>query len=63
MGDPLLSLVAAARLASEAGLNLPAGSIVLAGAATAAIALTKHSFIEARVQGMESVSFKVEGQN
>ncbi len=59
MGDPILSLVAASRLACEAGLTLKAGSLVLAGAATAAIALKPNSHVEVRIQGMASVGFQV----
>jgi len=39
LGNPWRSLAAAARVAGEAGKILPAGSIVLAGASTAAYAL------------------------
>jgi len=58
-GDPVLSLMAAAKLTTDAGLTLKAGSIILAGAATAAIALTPNSHVEVRVQGMEPVGFQV----
>lgn len=59
LGDPLRSLVAAARLTSGFGGALPAGSIVLAGAATPAEALAPGQRIEARISGLGTAAFAV----
>ncbi|MBS0308404.1 MAG: fumarylacetoacetate hydrolase family protein [Proteobacteria bacterium] len=59
LGDPLRSLLAAARLARRAGIALTAGSIVLAGAATPAVALQPGQHIEAHVAGMGEATFYV----
>ncbi|MGS0677226.1 2-keto-4-pentenoate hydratase [Shewanella sp. 125m-1] len=56
LGNPWRSLVAAARLAGEAGIELAAGSIVLAGAATAAEPLTAGSHIKLLTEALGSVS-------
>jgi 2-oxo-3-hexenedioate decarboxylase len=45
LGHPLRSLVAAARLVAQRGEQLNAGDIVLAGAATAAEAMTGKCFV------------------
>lgn len=55
MGNPLRALMAAARLAAQAGMPLQAGSIVLAGAATSAEALQPGMQIHARVTGIGAV--------
>ena len=60
MGHPLRSLVAAARLAAEAGEPLAAGDIVLAGGATAAIALAPGAWIDLSVGGMGQLGFGCE---
>lgn len=59
MGDPLLSLVAAARLAAEAELTLAKGWLVLSGGATAAEPLRAHTRVSATVQSLGSVDFEV----
>ncbi|WP_241687736.1 fumarylacetoacetate hydrolase family protein [Janthinobacterium sp. 17J80-10] len=59
LGDPLLSLVAAARLAAQSGAPLKAGDIVLAGAATPAEALVSGSRIEAVIDGLGAAGFYV----
>ncbi|MGQ4599758.1 fumarylacetoacetate hydrolase family protein [Nocardia sp. R6R-6] len=59
LGSPLAALQAAQRMAQTYNLELPAGSIVLAGAATAAVWLTAGSEITATVSGLGSVRFKV----
>lgn len=59
LGNPLLSLCELVSLLSANGQTLPKGSIVLAGAATTAIALEKGQFAEARLENVGSVSFKV----
>jgi 2-oxo-3-hexenedioate decarboxylase len=57
LGDPLRALAAAIRLASAAGVDLPAGSIVLAGAACAAVPLpvNTHVRVEAARLGRAEV--------
>lgn len=59
LGNPLLSLCELVALLTENGQVLPKGSIVLAGAATVAIALENKQFAEARLENVGSVSFKV----
>ncbi len=59
MGNPLLSLCELVKLLSENNLSLPAGSIVLAGAATAAIELKAGQKISARLASVGSVEFNV----
>lgn len=59
LGDPIRSLVAAARLAGKAGERLEAGDIVLAGGATAAVALSPGQFIQTSFQSLGRVSFHV----
>jgi 2-oxo-3-hexenedioate decarboxylase len=59
LGNPLLSLCALVKLLAEQGQTLPAGSIVLAGAATAAIELKPEQKISARLQSIGSVEFFV----
>jgi 2-oxo-3-hexenedioate decarboxylase len=59
LGDPLRSLVAAARMAGQAGLELKAGWVVMAGAATAAQPLTPGVHVRNSVEGLGSVAFSV----
>lgn len=59
LGSPLRSLVAAARLASEAGEPLKAGDVILAGGATAAEALSPGDHIRLEVQGLGIAEFTV----
>lgn len=59
LGNPLQSLCELVSLLSANGKTLPKGSIVLAGAATTAIALEKGQFAEARLENVGSVSFKI----
>lgn len=59
LGDPVLSLVAAARLAAQSGAPLRAGDIILAGAATAAEPLVSGSRIEAAIAGLGAAGFYV----
>lgn len=59
LGNPLRSLVAAARLAAQAGMPLQAGWIVLAGAATSAEALAPGMRVLAEVNGLGTVGFSV----
>jgi 2-oxo-3-hexenedioate decarboxylase len=59
LGHPVRSLVAAARMVGAAGEALNPGDIVLAGGATAAIAMVAGQTIECAVQNMGTASFKV----
>jgi len=58
LDHPLNSLVEAARCIGEAGEELKAGHIILAGAATAAVALAPNQTISAEVADLGSCSFK-----
>lgn len=59
LGNPVRSLVAAARLAAEAGEPLQAGDIVMAGGATAAEALAAGQHVRLEVQSLGRVEFHV----
>ena len=59
LGHPIRSLVAAARLAAIAGECLEAGSLVMAGGVTAAIALAPGMNVRCEMQRLGSVSFSV----
>jgi 2-oxo-3-hexenedioate decarboxylase len=59
LGDPLLSLVAAAKLAQEGGDSLQAGWVVMAGAATAAVALEPGMHVHVSVESLGDVGFSV----
>ncbi len=58
-GDPLLSLAAAARKASQIGLRLEAGMIILAGSATAAEALRAGVHVSLQVQHLGNVAINI----
>jgi len=58
LDHPLNSLVEAARCVAQYGETLEAGQIVLAGAATAAIALERGQEISAEVESMGVCGFK-----
>lgn len=57
LGHPIRALVAAARLAAEHGERLEAGSLVMAGGATAAMALKPGTALRCEMQHLGSVSF------
>lgn len=57
LGHPVRSLVAAARMVADQGERLEAGDIVLAGGATAAIALAPGQAISLEMQGLGFVTF------
>lgn len=59
LGNPWRSLAAAARVAGEAGKVLPAGSIVLAGASTAAQALTAGVHVRLNCEKLGVAEFTV----
>ncbi len=61
LGHPLRALVAAARLSGAAGERLEAGAIVMAGGATAAVALAPGCAIRCEMQRLGSVSFNCGG--
>ena len=57
LGNPIRSLVAAARAVAGAGETLEPGDIVLAGGATAAHPITRGEYIRTWFQNLGSVSF------
>ena len=59
MGDPLLSLMAAARLAGEAGLRLESGWLVMAGGATAARELRGAARVSVEVASLGSAAVEI----
>ncbi len=59
LGNPYRSLVAAARVAGEAGVTLEAGSIVLAGASTAAEALRPGVHVRVKTEQLGCAEFSV----
>ncbi len=59
LGNPYRSLAAAARVAGEAGKTLPAGSIVLAGASTAAQAMTPNTHVRLVCEGLGVAEFNI----
>ncbi len=63
LGDPLRALLAVVTMARRHGLALPAGSIILAGAATPAIPLPTQAgvAVEARVAGLGSATVVIGG--
>lgn len=59
LGDPRRALVAAARLAAAHGFALRAGTVLLAGAATAAVPVPARGLVEASVTGLGRVSVRI----
>jgi 2-oxo-3-hexenedioate decarboxylase len=59
LGNPLLSLCELVKLLAQQNLSLPTGSIVLAGAATAAIELKYGQKITATLETIGAVEFTV----
>lgn len=59
LGNPIHSIVAAARLMAESGDRLEAGDIVMAGAATAAEPLARGNFVRVTVQSLGMAGFRV----
>ncbi|MFM0213650.1 fumarylacetoacetate hydrolase family protein [Paraburkholderia sediminicola] len=57
LGDPLRSIVQASRLIAQSGLILPAGSLIMAGAATAAHPLPVDAHVHCVVNGLGSTEF------
>lgn len=58
--NPLQSVIELSRLASQAGLTVKKGHIVLAGAATAAVFLKPNQVLKARVENLGAAHFRVE---
>jgi len=63
LGNPLRSLVQASRLLHAAELELPAGSLVMAGAACAAVALYPGVHVSVDVHGVGQSSFSIRGDH
>ncbi|KKO71011.1 fumarylacetoacetate hydrolase family protein [Pseudomonas sp. S 311-6] len=57
LGHPLRAVVQAARLVAAAELSLPAGSLIMAGAATAAAALAPGQHVQGQINGLGKVEF------
>lgn len=62
LGNPLRSVVQASQLISAAGMALPAGSLIMAGAATAAEALAPGVHVSADIGGLGRVAFSTREQ-
>lgn len=61
LDHPIHSLVAAARKAAEAGIELQAGWIILCGATTSAEALSPGDFVQLEAQNLASVDLYATG--
>ncbi len=61
-GDPVISIVQLSALLSTQGRSILPGQIVLAGAATQAVALEPRMNIQLDVQGLKSAVLKVGGE-
>ena len=59
LGDPWKAVAAATRLAEKYQQAIPAGSVIMAGAATPAEFLALGNKVEATVEGLGSVGFEV----
>jgi 2-oxo-3-hexenedioate decarboxylase len=57
-GDPVESLVQLSKMLCEEGQEIPAGSLILSGAATAAIPLAAGMTVKLEVTGLAPVSFR-----
>ena len=57
LGNPMRSVVQAARLLANSGQSLPAGSLIMAGGATAAQALAPGLHVRCEVSGLGNVEF------
>ena len=58
-GDPVVSVIQLCQLLAERGRALPAGSIVLAGAATAAVTLEAGMKIELEIEKLGKLSVSI----
>jgi 2-oxo-3-hexenedioate decarboxylase len=59
LGDPVRSLVAAARLVAAAGERLEAGDLLMAGGATEAVALAPGARVHLEVERLGGVGFSL----
>lgn len=59
LGHPVRALTTARRLARLHGFELRAGMVLLAGAATAAVPLPAHAFVETTITGLGRVGVRV----
>lgn len=59
-GDPVVSVIELCRLLAQRGRKLPAGTIVLAGAATAAVALKPGMRVLLDVESLPSLNIEVQ---
>ncbi|QRQ85179.1 2-keto-4-pentenoate hydratase [Cupriavidus oxalaticus] len=57
LGHPLRSLVQASQILATTGTILPAGSLIMAGAATAAEVLARGNHVSAMVSGLGTAAF------
>ncbi|MFM0180780.1 fumarylacetoacetate hydrolase family protein [Paraburkholderia aspalathi] len=57
LGDPLRSIVQASRVVAAASVVLPAGSLIMAGAATAAVALEPGLHVQCVISGLGQAEF------
>jgi 2-oxo-3-hexenedioate decarboxylase len=57
LGDPLRSIVQSSRVAFDAEVALPAGTLIMAGAATAAQPLTQGVHVQCVVSGLGQAEF------
>lgn len=60
-GDPVVSIIQQCELLAKRGKKIEAGTFVLAGAATPAVALESGMNVELQVEGLKSVTIKIEG--
>jgi 2-oxo-3-hexenedioate decarboxylase len=61
LGNPWRSLIVAARFAETYGFTLRRGDVVMAGGATAAVALTAGAHVALETQSLATVSFGMAG--
>jgi 2-oxo-3-hexenedioate decarboxylase len=59
-GDPVMSVVDLCKMLAERGKTLAAGSIVLAGAATPAVALKENMKVKLLVEGFSAINVSIE---
>ena len=59
LGDPWESAIAATRLCAQYGQVIPAGSYIMAGAATSAVFLEKNQTVKVEVENLGSVQFTI----
>ena len=62
LGDPGRAITAACRIAAQFGFTLRAGTVLLAGSATAAVPVPRAGMVEASITGLGRVSVRVENR-